>query len=172
MEPQLCLWRAGQEEQHPNHSEPSGSLLAALLRSLHANPALPGPVSVPAVGLGGRMPTLSSLPRLQPCGAAAAARTKSWTSNISASATDSQGTQEQPEFMDPPRQYSTRLAALSSSLTGWRKLPALPAITSQLHHALAGEPIPVSRVAACVCSALSHIRADTKEELVVQSRIP
>lgn len=56
MEPQLCLWRAGQEEQHPNHSEPSGSLLAALLRSLHANPALPGPVSVPAVGLGGRMP--------------------------------------------------------------------------------------------------------------------
>ncbi|XP_044775705.1 ragulator complex protein LAMTOR1 [Neomonachus schauinslandi] len=73
---------------------------------------------------------------------------------------------------------STRLAVLSSSLTHWKKLPPLPSLTSQPHQVLASEPIPfsdlqqVSRIAAYAYSALSQIRVDAKEELVVQFGIP
>ncbi|XP_012501166.1 PREDICTED: ragulator complex protein LAMTOR1 isoform X2 [Propithecus coquereli] len=90
---------------------------------------------------------------------------------------DSQG-MEQHEYMDRARQYSTRLAVLSSSLTHWKKLPPLPSLTSQPHQVLASEPIPfsdlqqVSRIAAYAYSALSQIRVDAKEELVVQFGIP
>uniref|UniRef100_A0A8D1SAP4 Ragulator complex protein LAMTOR1 n=1 Tax=Sus scrofa TaxID=9823 RepID=A0A8D1SAP4_PIG len=96
---------------------------------------------------------------------------------IDVSAADSQG-MEQHEYMDRARQYSTRLAVLSSSLTHWKKLPPLPSLTSQPHQVLASEPIPfsdlqqVSRIAAYAYSALSQIRVDAKEELVVQFGIP
>lgn len=75
---------------------------------------------------------------------------------------------EQHEYMDRARQYSTRLAVLSSSLTHWKKLPPLPSLTSQPHQVLASEPIPfsdlqqVSRIAAYAYSALSQIRVDAK----------
>uniref|UniRef100_A0A8C5ZXJ3 Ragulator complex protein LAMTOR1 n=1 Tax=Marmota marmota marmota TaxID=9994 RepID=A0A8C5ZXJ3_MARMA len=62
---------------------------------------------------------------------------------IDVSAADSQG-MEQHEYMDRARQYSTRLAVLSSSLTHWKKLPPLPSLTSQPHQVLASEPIPFS----------------------------
>nr|KAF6324716.1 late endosomal/lysosomal adaptor, MAPK and MTOR activator 1 [Myotis myotis] len=84
----------------------------------------------------------------------------------------------QHEYMDRARQYSTRLAVLSSSLTHWKKLPPLPSLTSQPHQVLASEPIPfsdlqqVSRIAAYAYSALSQIRVDAREELVVQFGIP
>lgn len=85
---------------------------------------------------------------------------------------------EQHEYMDRARQYSTRLAGLSSKLTHWKKLPPLPSLTSQPHQVLASEPVPfsdlqqVSRIAAYAYSALSQIRVDAKEELVVQFGIP
>ncbi|KAM5319981.1 ragulator complex protein LAMTOR1 [Glossophaga mutica] len=96
---------------------------------------------------------------------------------IDVSAADSQG-MEQHEYMDRARQYSNRLAVLSSSLTHWKKLPPLPSLTSQPHQVLASEPIPfsdlqqVSRIAAYAYSALSQIRVDAREELVVQFGIP
>ncbi|NWI18150.1 LTOR1 protein, partial [Crypturellus soui] len=60
---------------------------------------------------------------------------------IDVSAADSQG-MEQHEYMDRARQYSTRLAMLSSSLTRWRKAPPLPSLTNQPHQVLASEPVP------------------------------
>ncbi|XP_053825809.1 ragulator complex protein LAMTOR1-like [Vidua macroura] len=95
---------------------------------------------------------------------------------IDVSAADSQG-MEQHEYMDRARQYSTRLLDVPTSLTHWKKLP-LPFLTNQLHQVLISEPVPftdlqqVSRAAAYTFSALSQIRADTKEELVVQFGIP
>ncbi|NWH79969.1 LTOR1 protein, partial [Piaya cayana] len=73
---------------------------------------------------------------------------------------------------------STRLAMLSGSLTRWKKPPPLPSLTTQPHQVLASEPVPsadlqqVSRIAAYAFSALSQIRVDAKEELVVQFGIP
>ncbi|XP_015707955.1 ragulator complex protein LAMTOR1 [Coturnix japonica] len=60
---------------------------------------------------------------------------------IDVSAADSQG-MEQHEYMDRARQYSTRLAMLSNSLTHWKKLPLLPSLTNQPHQVLASEPVP------------------------------
>uniref|UniRef100_A0A8B9QYL9 Ragulator complex protein LAMTOR1 n=1 Tax=Apteryx owenii TaxID=8824 RepID=A0A8B9QYL9_APTOW len=96
---------------------------------------------------------------------------------IDVSAADSQG-MEQHEYMDRARQYSTRLAVLSNNLTHWKKLPPLPSLTNQPHQVLASDPVPfadlqqVSRIAAYAFSALSQIRVDAKEELVVQFGIP
>ncbi|XP_017691490.1 PREDICTED: ragulator complex protein LAMTOR1 [Lepidothrix coronata] len=96
---------------------------------------------------------------------------------IDVSAADSQG-MEQHEYMDRARQYSTRLAMLSNNLTHWKKLPLLPSLTNQPHQVLASDPVPfadlqqVSRIAAYAFSALSQIRVDAKEELVVQFGIP
>ncbi|XP_025022412.1 ragulator complex protein LAMTOR1 [Python bivittatus] len=96
---------------------------------------------------------------------------------IDVSAADQQQ-MEQHEYMDRARQYSTRLAMLSSSLTHWKKLPLLPSLTNQPHQVLASDPVPfadlqqVSRIAAYAYSALSQIRVDAKEELVVQFGIP
>ncbi|XP_032076099.1 ragulator complex protein LAMTOR1 [Thamnophis elegans] len=96
---------------------------------------------------------------------------------IDVSAADQQQ-MEQHEYMDRARQYSTRLAVLSSSLTHWKKLPLLPSLTNQPHQVLASDPVPsadlqqVSRIAAYAFSALSQIRVDAKEELVVQFGIP
>nr|XP_023965157.2 LOW QUALITY PROTEIN: ragulator complex protein LAMTOR1 [Chrysemys picta bellii] len=102
---------------------------------------------------------------------------KTATNIIDVSAADSQG-MEQHEYMDRARQYSTRLAMLSNNLTHWKKLPPLPSLTSQPHQVLASETVPypdlqqVSRIAAYAFSALSQIRVDAKEELVVQFGIP
>ncbi|KFW85534.1 Ragulator complex protein LAMTOR1, partial [Manacus vitellinus] len=89
---------------------------------------------------------------------------------IDVSAADSQG-MEQHEYMDRARQYS-------NNLTHWKKLPLLPSLTNQPHQVLASDPVPfadlqqVSRIAAYAFSALSQIRVDAKEELVVQFGIP
>ncbi|KAM4702286.1 ragulator complex protein LAMTOR1 [Discoglossus pictus] len=96
---------------------------------------------------------------------------------IDVSAVESQG-MEQHECMDRARQYSTRLAKLSNNLTHWKKVPPLPSLTSQPHQILASDPIPyadiqqVSKIAAYAFSALSQIRVDAKEDLVVQFGIP
>uniref|UniRef100_A0A8C6XPT9 Ragulator complex protein LAMTOR1 n=1 Tax=Naja naja TaxID=35670 RepID=A0A8C6XPT9_NAJNA len=60
---------------------------------------------------------------------------------IDVSAADQQQ-MEQHEYMDRARQYSTRLAVLSSSLTHWKKLPLLPSLTNQPHQVLASDPVP------------------------------
>ncbi|KAG9467662.1 ragulator complex protein LAMTOR1 [Eleutherodactylus coqui] len=96
---------------------------------------------------------------------------------IDVSAVESQG-MEQHECMDRARQYSTKLAKLSSNLTHWRKVPPLPSLTAQPHQILASDPVPyadiqqVSKIAAYAFSALSQIRVDAKEDLVVQFGIP
>nr|XP_005487244.2 ragulator complex protein LAMTOR1-like [Zonotrichia albicollis] len=96
---------------------------------------------------------------------------------IDVSAADSQG-MEQHEYLDRARQYSTRLAMLSNNLTHWKKLPLLPSLTNQPHQVLASDPVPfadlqqVSWIAAYAFSALSQIRVNIKEELVVQFGTP
>ncbi|XP_041734059.2 ragulator complex protein LAMTOR1 [Coregonus clupeaformis] len=93
---------------------------------------------------------------------------------IDVSAADSQG-MEQHEYMDKARQYSTKLALLSNSLS--QKKP-LPSLTSQPHQVLASDLVPysdvqqVSKIAAYAYSAISQIKVDAKEELVVQFAIP
>ncbi|XP_009693076.1 PREDICTED: ragulator complex protein LAMTOR1, partial [Cariama cristata] len=105
---------------------------------------------------------------------------------IDVSAADSQG-MGQHEYMDRARQYSTRLAMLSNNLTHWKKLPLLPSLTNQPHQVLASDPVPFADLQqvgswewpqvplggwVCLLRALSQIRVDAKEELVVQFGIP
>ncbi|KAG5269854.1 hypothetical protein AALO_G00206950 [Alosa alosa] len=95
---------------------------------------------------------------------------------IDVSAADSQG-MEQHEYMDKARQYSTKLAVLSSTLSQKKPAP-LPSLTSQPHQVLASDLIPtadllqVSKIAAYAYSAISQIKVDAKEELVVQFAVP
>ncbi|XP_035635226.1 ragulator complex protein LAMTOR1-like isoform X1 [Oncorhynchus keta] len=95
---------------------------------------------------------------------------------IDVSAVDSQG-MEQHEYMDKARQYSIKLALLSNSLSQKKPLP-LPSLTSQPHQVLASDLVPysdvqqVSKMAAYAYSAISQIKVDDKEELVVQFAIP
>ncbi|XP_029026169.1 ragulator complex protein LAMTOR1 [Betta splendens] len=84
---------------------------------------------------------------------------------------------EPHEYMDKARQYSTKLAVLSNSLPQ-KKALALPSLTSQPHQVLASDLVPysdvqqVSKIAAYAYSAISQIKVDAKEELVVQFAIP
>ncbi|XP_038838443.1 ragulator complex protein LAMTOR1-like [Salvelinus namaycush] len=102
--------------------------------------------------------------------------TKTALNIIDVSAADSQG-MEQHEYMDKARQYSTKLALLSNSLSQKKPLP-LPSLTSQPHQVLASDLVPysdvqqVSKIAAYAYSAISQIKVDAKEELVVQFAIP
>ncbi|XP_076832340.1 ragulator complex protein LAMTOR1 [Brachyhypopomus gauderio] len=95
---------------------------------------------------------------------------------IDVSAADSQG-MEQHEYMDKARQYSTKLAVLSSTLCQKKPAP-LPTLTSQPHQVLASDLVPyadiqqVCKIAAYAYSAISQIKVDVKEELVVQFAIP
>ncbi|KAF4104444.1 ragulator complex protein LAMTOR1-like [Onychostoma macrolepis] len=95
---------------------------------------------------------------------------------IDVSAVISQGL-EQHEYMDRARQYSTKLGVLSSSLSQKKPVP-LPSLTSQPHQVLAADLVPyadlqqVSKIAAYAYSAISQIKVDAKEELVVQFAIP
>ncbi|XP_058407877.1 ragulator complex protein LAMTOR1-like [Diceros bicornis minor] len=157
------------------------------------------PSSPPTKALNGAEPNYHSLPsaRTDEQALLSSILAKTASNIIDVSAADSQGMQ-QHEYIDRARQYSTRLAVLSSSLTHWKKLPPLPSLTSQPHQVLAREPVPfsdlqqsltfsplpnllpstfilflfVSRIAAYAYSALSQIRVDAKEELVVQFGIP
>uniref|UniRef100_A0ACB8FFK0 Ragulator complex protein lamtor1 n=1 Tax=Sphaerodactylus townsendi TaxID=933632 RepID=A0ACB8FFK0_9SAUR len=105
---------------------------------------------------------------------------------IDVSAADSQG-MEQHEYMDRARQYSCCLCPYSStpgnvswsnSLMHWKKLPRLPGLLtnqSALQVLLPANSRAPSRTwvaAAYAFSALSQIRVDAKEELVVQFGIP
>ncbi|KAK2847103.1 hypothetical protein Q5P01_010102 [Channa striata] len=84
---------------------------------------------------------------------------------------------EQHEYMDKARQYSTKLVVLSNTLPP-KKALALPSLTSQPHQVLASDLVPysdvqqVSKIAAYAYSAISQIKVDAKEELVVQFAIP
>ncbi|NXI94963.1 LTOR1 protein, partial [Psophia crepitans] len=85
---------------------------------------------------------------------------------IDVSAADSQG-MEQHEYMDRARQYRPGLARQAGGLwSGCRRAPR--------RAGAGGDPcVPqVSRIAAYAFSALSQIRVDAKEELVVQFGIP
>uniref|UniRef100_V9LGG7 Ragulator complex protein LAMTOR1 n=1 Tax=Callorhinchus milii TaxID=7868 RepID=V9LGG7_CALMI len=103
--------------------------------------------------------------------------TKTAHNIIDVSAADSQG-MEQHEYMDRARQYSTRLAMIGSGSAQWKRTTSLPSVTCQPQQVLASEPVPypdiqqVSRIAAYASSALSQIKVDAKEELVVQFAIP
>ncbi|XP_056298115.1 ragulator complex protein LAMTOR1 [Pseudoliparis swirei] len=100
--------------------------------------------------------------------------TKTAQNIIDVSAADSV-MMEQHEYMDKARQYSTKLAALSGALPHKK---ALASLTSQPHQVLASDPVPysdvqqVSKIAAYAYSAISQIKVDAKEELVVQFAIP
>ncbi|KAI4814926.1 hypothetical protein KUCAC02_005102 [Chaenocephalus aceratus] len=99
--------------------------------------------------------------------------TKTAQNIIDVSAADSV-MMEQHEYMDKARQYSTKLAVLSNSLPQ-RKALALPSLTSQPHQVLASDLVPysdVQQIAAYAYSAISQIKVDAKEELVVQFAIP
>ncbi|XP_055053467.1 ragulator complex protein LAMTOR1 [Misgurnus anguillicaudatus] len=95
---------------------------------------------------------------------------------IDVAAVDSQG-MEQHEYMDKARQYSTKLEVMSRSLSQKKPVP-LPSLTSQPHQVLAADLVPytdvqqVSKIAAYAYSAISQIKVDAKEELVVQFAIP
>lgn len=84
---------------------------------------------------------------------------------------------EPHEYMDRARQYSTKMTVLSSSLPQNKAL-ALPSLTSQPHQVLASDLVPysdvqqVSKIAAYAYSAISQIKVDAKEDLVVQFAIP
>ncbi|KAG5843707.1 ragulator complex protein LAMTOR1-like [Anguilla anguilla] len=102
--------------------------------------------------------------------------TKTALNIIDVSASDSQG-MEQHEYMDKTRQYSTRLAVVGDGLSQ-KKPAALPSLTSQPHKVLASDLISyldlqqVSKIAAYAHSAISQIKVDAKEDLVVQFAIP
>ncbi|XP_068440930.1 ragulator complex protein LAMTOR1 [Clinocottus analis] len=102
--------------------------------------------------------------------------TKTAQNIIDVSAADSV-MMEQHEYMDKARQYSTKLAVLSNTLPQKKSL-ALPSLTSQPHQVLASDLVPysdvqqVSKIAAYAYSAISQIKVDAKEELVVQFAIP
>ncbi|XP_051965889.1 ragulator complex protein LAMTOR1-like [Xyrauchen texanus] len=95
---------------------------------------------------------------------------------IDVSAVDSQG-MEQHEYMDRARQYSTKLEVLSRTLSQKKPVP-LPSLTSQPHQVLAADLVPyadvqqVSKITAYASSAISQIKVDAKEDLVVQFAIP
>nr|XP_037860835.1 ragulator complex protein LAMTOR1 isoform X1 [Chlorocebus sabaeus] len=112
------------------------------------------PSSPPTKALNGAEPNYHSLPsaRTDEQALLSSILAKTASNIIDVSAADSQG-MEQHEYMDRARQYSTRLAVLSSSLTHWKKLPPLPSLTSQPHQVLASEPIPFSDLQqdSCIC---------------------
>ncbi|XP_067841712.1 ragulator complex protein LAMTOR1 [Heptranchias perlo] len=138
------------------------------------------PVSNPSnKSSGGSDPTYSSIPSSRFPDEQALLNTiltKTAHNIIDVSAADSQG-MEQHEYMDRARQYSTRLAMISGS-TQWKRVTCLPSLTNQPHQVLASDPVPysdvqqVSKIAAYASSALSQIKVDAKEELVVQFAIP
>uniref|UniRef100_A0A3P9GWQ8 Ragulator complex protein LAMTOR1 n=1 Tax=Oryzias latipes TaxID=8090 RepID=A0A3P9GWQ8_ORYLA len=84
---------------------------------------------------------------------------------------------EQHEYMDKAKQYSTKLTAVNTSLPQ-KKALALPSLTTQPHQVLASDLVSysdiqqVSKIAAYAYSAISQIKVDAKEELVVQFAIP
>ncbi|KAG8543546.1 hypothetical protein GDO81_024362 [Engystomops pustulosus] len=113
----------------------------------------------------------------------------SYRNIIDVSAVESQG-MEQHECMDRARQYSTKLAKMSGNLTHGGGAPSALAhcqphqispatqsyadIAEVMRTAQSAAPttILVSKIAAYAFSALSQIRVDAKEDLVVQFGIP
>ncbi|KAK2881663.1 hypothetical protein Q8A67_018931 [Cirrhinus molitorella] len=94
---------------------------------------------------------------------------------IDVSAVVSQGL-EQREYMDRARQYSTKLEVLNRTLS--QKNPVfLPSLTSQPHQVLAADLVTysdlqqLSKIAAYAYSAISQIKVDAKEDVVVQFSI-
>ncbi|XP_026082932.1 ragulator complex protein LAMTOR1-like [Carassius auratus] len=95
---------------------------------------------------------------------------------IDVSAVISQGL-EQHEYMDRARQYSTKVGVLNRTWSQKKPVP-LPSLSSQPHQVLAADLVSnadvqqVSKIAAYAYSAISQIKVDAKEELVVQFAIP
>ncbi|XP_073674548.1 ragulator complex protein LAMTOR1-like [Garra rufa] len=84
---------------------------------------------------------------------------------------------EQRESMNRARQYSSKLEVLNRTLSQ-KYLVLLPSLTSQPHQVLAADLVTyadvqqVSKIAAYAHSAISQIKVDAKEEVVVQFAIP
>lgn len=102
--------------------------------------------------------------------------TKTAQNIIDVSAAD-QPMMEPHEYMDRARQYNAKLTSLSGGLPP-KKALTLPSLTSQPHQVLASDLVPysdvqqISKIAAYAYSAISQIKVDAKEELVVQFAIP
>lgn len=126
------------------------------------------PSSTPTKALNGAEPNYHSLPsaRTDEQALLSSILAKTASNIIDVSAADSQG-MEQHEYMDRARQYSTRLAVLSSSLTHWKKLPPLPSLTSQPHQVLASEPIPFSDLQQVSTPGLSFAPFQTASQIEV-----
>uniref|UniRef100_A0A3P8TI94 Ragulator complex protein LAMTOR1 n=1 Tax=Amphiprion percula TaxID=161767 RepID=A0A3P8TI94_AMPPE len=135
----------------------------------------PNPVSKPPNGTDWITPSVPSA-RTDEQALLTSILTKTAQNIIDVSAADSV-MMEQHEYMDKARQYSTKLAVLSTSLPQKKPL-ALPSLTSQPHQVLASDLVPysdvqqVSKIAAYAYSAISQIKVDAKEDLVVQFAIP
>ncbi|XP_061684532.1 ragulator complex protein LAMTOR1 [Syngnathoides biaculeatus] len=135
----------------------------------------PNPVSKPPNGTDWITPTVPSA-RTDEQALLTSILTKTAQNIIDVSAADSVII-EQHEYMDKARQYSAKLGVLNSSMPQ-KKAVALPSLTSQPHQVLASDLVPysdvqqVSKIAAYACSAISQIKVDAKEELVVQFAIP
>nr|XP_061790111.1 ragulator complex protein LAMTOR1-like [Nerophis lumbriciformis] len=135
----------------------------------------PNPVSKPPNGTDWISPTVPSA-RTDEQALLTSILTKTAQNIIDVSAADSV-MMEQHEYMDKARQYSTKLVAFSSSSLQ-KKALVLPSFTSQPHQVLASDLVPysdvqqVSKIAAYAHSAISQIKVDAKEELVVQFAIP
>uniref|UniRef100_A0A8D2LHK2 Ragulator complex protein LAMTOR1 n=2 Tax=Varanus komodoensis TaxID=61221 RepID=A0A8D2LHK2_VARKO len=152
--------------------------LAFLPQGEESKPLLPPASSPPSKSFNGTESSCYSPPSARTDEQALLTSILSRTVNNIIDVSADQQQMEQHEYMDRARQYSTRLAMLSNNLIHWKKLPLLPSLTNQPHQVLASDPVPfadlqqVSRIAAYAYSALSQIRVDAKEELVVQFGIP
>ncbi|RVE64626.1 hypothetical protein OJAV_G00127810 [Oryzias javanicus] len=135
----------------------------------------PNPISKPPNGIDGFNPIVPPA-RTDDQAILTSILTKAAQNIIDVSAADSV-VMEQHEYMDKAKQYNTKLTTVSTSLPQ-KKALTLPSLTTQPHQVLASDLVPysdiqqVSKIAAYAYSAISQIKVDAKEELVVQFAIP
>lgn len=139
-------------------------------------PLIPPDFNKPPNGTDWSTPNVSNAPRTDEQALLTSILTKTAQNIIDVSAAD-QPMMEPHEYMDRARQYNAKLGLLSGGLPP-KKALTLPSLTSQPHQVLASDLVPysdvqqISKIAAYAYSAISQIKVDAKEELVVQFAIP